>query len=237
MSPTDDTLRLGLTQTDLITNHPGVHSNYLGDEPIPLPSSAISGPVFQPQIRVDPVAIRNSGTGWEECVILAHSLLPDGSGPIYGYKWAFGGPTSADVLHNTFVALTHFPNGTFYRGIVHDGLGYVRNVRMEASRIRLGMIILFGIPRTGFWNTSVNAGAWIVETHTEKWALPAIFLFLRDSPKATPRSVEPETPLAPTYKWVPSQLSDGFSSWIEVPPGHTDGHMIFPGVSTSPFRV
>jgi len=144
-----------------------VYNNCSGDYPLTLPSGAASTPFFKPQIRVNPLEINNNGTGWEEWVFLSHNPLADGSELIYSYKWALGDPTSANVSHHTFIAWAHFPNGTFYRQIVHDVFKYEKHAD-GGFAYSIANNHLTWDPVHGFWNTSINAGGWIIETHTNK---------------------------------------------------------------------
>ena len=41
-------------------------------------------------------------------------------------------------------------------------------------------------------------------------------------------SVEPDIPFAPNYQSIPGKISKDFFSRVEVPRGHTDGHLTLP---------
>ena len=147
---------------------PAVYNNCSGDYPLPLPNDQAS---FKPQIRVNPLKIGKNGTGWEEWVMLSHNRLSDGTELIYSYKWALGEPASANVSNHAFTAWAHFPNGTFYhqevRGIFeyeeHPDGGFTYSIANNH---------LTWDPAHGYWNTSVNAEGWIIETHTATWDSP-----------------------------------------------------------------
>jgi len=155
------------SQTTPSFTTPAVYNNCSGNYPLTLPSGAASTPFFKPQIRVNPLEINNNGTGWEEWLFLAHNRLADGSELIYSYKWALGDPTSANVSHHTFTAWAHFPDGTFHHQAVHDVFKYEENAD-GGFTYSIANNHLTWDPTHGFWNTSVNAGGWIIETHTEK---------------------------------------------------------------------
>src|ERR1700753_511745 len=104
-----------------------VYNNCSGEDLTPLPNSVASTSFFKPQVRVNSWDVNKHGIGWEEWNLLGHNLLPDGSIFTFSYKWARGDPTSANISHDAFIALAYFPNGTFYRQIVHDPFRYKEN--------------------------------------------------------------------------------------------------------------
>ena len=143
---------------------PTVYNNCSGDYTLPLPNN---GGSFKPQIRVNPLDIDKNGTGWEEWAIVSHNRLPDVSELIYGFKWSLGEPTSANVSDHAFSAWAHFPNGSFYRQVVHDVFKYEQHAD-GGFTYSIANNHLTWDPVHELWNASINAGGWIVETHTEK---------------------------------------------------------------------
>ena len=153
--------------TTLVSSaHPSVYNNCSGSDSIPLSHSADSAPFFKPQIRINPLKINNNGSGWEEWMFTGHNYLPDGSELVYSYKWALGEPTSANVSHTTFIALAYFPNGTFYREIVHDVFEY-EEYEDGGFTYSIGNNRLTWDPEHRLWETSVNANGFIIEATTE----------------------------------------------------------------------
>jgi hypothetical protein len=144
-----------------------VYKNCSGNDPVPLPHSPESTPFFKPQIQVSRQEINNNGTGWEEWLSINHNLLADGSELIYGYKWALGDPTSANVSHTTFIAWAYLPNGTFYREIVHDVFRYEES-EDGGFTCSIGNNSLTWDPVQAVWNASINAEGWIIESSTVK---------------------------------------------------------------------
>ena len=139
---------------------PSVYSNCSGHDPVPLPHSATSSPFFRPQIH-------KNGPGWEEWAFLSHNRLADGTELIYSYKWALGDPTSADVSQHSFVGWALFPNGTFFHEVVHGGLEYEQHAD-GGFKYSIGDNHLIWDAALELWNTSVNAGGWLIETHTQE---------------------------------------------------------------------
>lgn len=146
---------------------PTVYNNCSGNRPVPLPNSVASTPFFKPQIRINPLEINKNGTGWEEWLYLSHNRLPDGSELIFSYKWGLGDPTSANVSHTTFVAWAYFPNGTFYRQIVHDAFTY-EEYADGGFTYSIADNHLTWDPVKAVWHTSINTGGWIIDTVTTK---------------------------------------------------------------------
>ena len=144
-----------------------VYNNCSGEDLTPLPNSVASTSFFKPQVRVNSWDVNKHGIGWEEWNLLGHNLLPDGSIFTFSYKWARGDPTSANISHDAFIALAYFPNGTFYRQIVHDPFRYKEN-EDGGFTLSIAENHLTWDPVSGLWNTSVNAGGWVTETTTEK---------------------------------------------------------------------
>jgi len=144
---------------------PAVYNNCSGNNPIPLPNGAASTPFFKPQIHINPLEINKNGTGWEEWFLLGHTRLADGSEIVYSCKWALGDPTSANASDDEFVVWAYFPNGTFYRQAVYDVFEY--EVHADGGfTYSIASNHLTWDPTHGLWNTSVNIGGWIIETHT-----------------------------------------------------------------------
>lgn len=161
---------LTLASSECVSSHahdPAVYKDCSGNDPVPLPNGLASTPFFKPQIRVNPLEIRNNGTGWEEWLFIHHGRLSDGSDLTYGYKWALGDPTSANVSHTTFIAWAYFPNGTFYREIVHDAFGYQER-EGGGFVCSIGKSRLTWDPVGGVWITSINAGGYVIETTTKR---------------------------------------------------------------------
>jgi hypothetical protein len=104
------------------------------------------------------------------------------------------------VSHHTFAAWAYFPNGTFYRQIVHDEFTY-EEYEDGGFACSIADNHLSWDPAEGIWTTSINA---------------------------IPSSVEPNIPFAPDYDSVPGQISKDFFSRIDVPRGHSDGYLTFP---------
>lgn len=151
-------------------NQRAVYKNCSGDDPVPLPHSSDSTSFFKPQIRVNPLEINKNGTGWEEWLSINHNYLPDGSQLTYGYKWALGDPTSANVSHTTFIVWAYFPNGTFYREIVHDVFLY-EELEGGGFTCSIANNHLTWDPVRALWITSINAAGWIIESTTTKCTL------------------------------------------------------------------
>lgn len=206
---------------------PAVYSNCSGNSPVALPNTAASVPFFKPQIRINPLEINKNGTGWEEWLLLGQTRLADGSEIIYSCKWALGDPTSANVSHQTFVAWAYFPNGTFFHQTVDDIFVY-EEYADGGFKYPIADNHFTWDPVHEYWNTSVNAGGWIIETYTKRLVPPSALPFPRDSHETIPCSVEPDIPFAPSYKSVPGQLSEGFFSRLDISRGHTNGYMAFP---------
>ena len=154
------------TKSTTSLTSPAVYNNCTGNGSSP-PGSLDSTPFFKPQIRINPTEILKNGTGWEEWAFVSHNRLLDGSELIYSYKFALGDPTSANVSHHTFIGWAYFPNGTFYRQIVHDEFKY-DELENGGFTYSIGDNHLTWDPVYGYWNTSINAGGWIIETHTEE---------------------------------------------------------------------
>lgn len=148
-------------------NQPIVYKNCSGDDPVPLLHSPASTPFFKPQIRVNPLEINKNGTGWEEWLFIAHGILPGGEQFIYGHRWALGDPTSANVSHTTFIAWAYFPNGTFYREIVHDAFEYEER-EDGGFTCSIADNSLTWDPVRGLWKVSVDANGWIIESSIER---------------------------------------------------------------------
>jgi hypothetical protein len=157
------------TPTPSLTVPPTVYNNCSGHAqfPHPLLNDTASTPYFKPQIRINPLEINNNGTGWEEWLFLAQNRLADGSELVYSYKWGLGDPTSANVSHHTFVAWAYFPNGTFYRQIVHDEFTY-EEYEHGGFTYSIADNHLSWDPVEGIWTTSINANGFIIEARTEK---------------------------------------------------------------------
>jgi hypothetical protein len=65
------------------------------------------------------------------------------------------------------VAWAHFPNGTFYRQIVHGVFEYEEHAD-GGFAFSIANNSLTWDPVRRLWNTSVNAGGWVIESSTEK---------------------------------------------------------------------
>jgi len=148
-------------------NTPTVYNNCSGHGYVSLPDSAASTPFFQPQIRANPDGNHKKCIGWEEWVFLAHNRLADGTELIYSYEWVFGDPASANDTGHTFVAWALFPNGTLYNQIAQGEFKYEERAD-GGFTYSIGKNHLIWDPVHELWNTSVNAGGWIIETHTRK---------------------------------------------------------------------
>ena len=148
------------------SNQPTAYYNCSGDDPVSLLRSSDSTPFFKPQIRVNPVNINKNGTGWEEWLFLGHTPLPGDLTFTYSYKWALGDPASANVSHTTFIAIGYFPNGTFYREIVHDVFNYEEH-RDGGFTYSIGDNHLTWDLVNERWITSINANGWIIESSAE----------------------------------------------------------------------
>ena len=158
-----------LVSSECVPSHaqPAVYKNCSGNDLVPLPHGSDSTPFFKPQIRVNPLQIKNNGTGWEEWLFIHQGLLPDGSELTHGYKWALGDPTSANVSHTTFIVWAYFPNGTFYREIVHDAFQYAE-LEDGGFKLSIASNSLTWDPVSGLWKTSINVQGWVIETSTER---------------------------------------------------------------------
>ena len=146
---------------------PAIYSNCSGHDAVTPPNDVDSTPYYKPQLRINPLDIKNNGTGWEEWVFLSHNRNPDGTELIYSYKWGLGDPTSGNVSHQTFIAWAYFPNGTFWRQIGRDPFTY-EEYENGGFKLASGPNSLTWDPVNDLWNTSINVGGWIIETHTEK---------------------------------------------------------------------
>jgi hypothetical protein len=92
---------------------------------------------------------------------------------MYGYKWALGDPTSANVSHTTLILWASFPNGTFYREIVHDPFEYEEfgggdDDDDKGFKYSIGRNSLIWNPTRGVWITSINAAGFIIESVTQR---------------------------------------------------------------------
>ena len=159
----DGIFHLGLIQNRSFTV-PSVYYNCSGHNPTLPPSDTTS---FKHQIRVNPLEINKNGTGWEEWVFLAHNVQPDGSMLTYGYKWALGDPSSANVSQHAFSAWAYFPNGTFYNQLVRDIFKYEEHPDGGLTYLIANNNLTWE-PLDGIWHSSINAGGWVIETNTEK---------------------------------------------------------------------
>ena len=147
---------------------PTVYNNCSGKDPNPLPTTLESAATYGPQVRVNPLKVGKNGTGWEEWLYAAHDLLPDGSELIYGYKWVLGDPTSANITHYAFIAWAYFPNGTYYREIIHgDTWEYEEKADGGFSFSLEGNSLTYDAANA-FWNVSMNANGYIINSWTEK---------------------------------------------------------------------
>jgi len=144
---------------------PTVYNNCSGDYPLPLPNDEAS---FRPQICAKPLDTGKNCTGWEEWAVLSHNRLLDGSELTYGFKWSLGEPTSANVSDHAFSAWAHFPNGTLHRQVVRDVFKYEEHPDGGGFTYSIANNHLTWDAVNRLWNVSVNAGGWIIETHTEK---------------------------------------------------------------------
>ena len=143
-----------------LLTQPTVYLNCSGNDLVPLPHSRASTPFFKPQTL-------NNPAGWEEWLFIQHDRLPDGSELIYGYKWALGSPTSADLSHTTFILWACFLNGTLYREIVRGVFEY-EEFQDGGFAFSIANNRLTWDPANGLWKTSVDVKGWIIELSTEK---------------------------------------------------------------------
>ena len=146
---------------------PTVYNNCSGHLSTSLPDDLASTTFYKPQIRINPLDILKNGTAWEEWMYVGHNRLPDGSELLFGYKFALGDPTSANVSHQTLIAWAYFPNGTFYREIGHGAYGWQEFPDGSFTYSLVGNYLGWDATK-GVWNTSINLGGYKLETITAK---------------------------------------------------------------------
>lgn len=154
-------------QTESSLTKSVVYNNCSGNLAHPPPNNVESTPFYKPQIRINPLDINKNGTAWEEWLFIAHNRLEDGSELMYGYKFALGDPTSANVSHQTLIAWAYFPNGTFYRQIGHGQFTY-DEYSDGSFTYSIGDSHLTWDYTRGLWNTSISIEGYVINSVTAK---------------------------------------------------------------------
>lgn len=147
---------------------PTVYNNCSGHLSAPPADNIASTAYYKPQIRINPLDANKNGTAWEEWLFVGHNRLPDGTELMYGYKFALGDPTSANVSHTTLITWAYFPNGTFYRGIGRGRFEWEEYGDDGGFRYSIGNNHLSWDAKKGVWNTTINVGGYIIEGITVK---------------------------------------------------------------------
>ena len=146
---------------------PTVYNNCSGHLSAGPPDNIASTPFYKPQIRINPLDISKNGTAWEEWMYSGHNRLPDGSELMFGYKFALGDPTSANVSHQTIIAWAYFANGTFYREIGHGNFEW-EEYADGSFKYTLANNSLSWDAAKGAWSTSISLNGYIFQAVTVK---------------------------------------------------------------------
>lgn len=146
---------------------PTTYNNCSGDYPHPLLDNVASLPYYKPQIRINPLEINNNGTGWEEWLFIGHNRLPDASELLYGFKFALGDPTSANVSHFVLIVWALFPNGTYYHDTSHDIFTYEESTD-GGFTYTIGGSNLGYDPVSDHWNISISLNGYVIQSITQK---------------------------------------------------------------------